>query len=119
MTALLSHSCIANTKTIIDSGYSCEVRATTAIAAGEEITKQYVNPLETTALRRAKLKAGWYFDCRFALQLHKIKYNKGCIIALIAKAISYSTYVVFTLKEIKTLNPASFSDVQDVGILPS
>ena len=73
MTALLSHACISNSKTIIDSDYSCEVRATTSISAGEEITKQYVSPLETTALRRAKLKAGWYFDCRLVLPNHTIQ----------------------------------------------
>ncbi len=54
----MSHNCVSNTKTVIRSDYSCECRATTFIPAGEEITKQYVNALETTFMRRAKLKAG-------------------------------------------------------------
>ena len=64
VTALLSHSCIANSKTMIEGDYTCAVRATTAIKCGDEITKQYVSPLETTSMRREKLKAGWYFDCK-------------------------------------------------------
>merc|ERR1712223_1868137 len=64
ITALLSHSCIANSKTMIEADYSCTVRATTEIKCGEEIFKQYVNPLETTNMRREKLKSGWYFDCK-------------------------------------------------------
>ena len=64
MTALMSHSCIANSKTVLHSDYTCECFATTAIQKGEEITKQYVTPLETTTMRRSKLKSGWYFDCQ-------------------------------------------------------
>jgi len=64
VTALLSHSCLANTKTLLEpGGRRCEIRATRDIAAGEEVTKQYVSPLETTNMRRAKLREGWYFDC--------------------------------------------------------
>ncbi len=63
LTALLSHSCISNTKTQLKSDCSNECRATVMIPAGEEITKQYVSPLETTRMRRTKLREGWYFDC--------------------------------------------------------
>lgn len=64
LTSLLSHSCISNSKTVLKSDYSVECRATVFIAQGEEITKQYVSPLEPTQLRRRKLRDGWYFECR-------------------------------------------------------
>lgn len=64
LTALLSHSCISNSKTILRADYANECRATIVIPKGEEITKQYVSPLETTSMRRQKLKQGWYFDCK-------------------------------------------------------
>lgn len=51
MTALISHSCIANSRTIVRSDYSAECRASAFIQKGDEITKQYVSPLETTNLR--------------------------------------------------------------------
>ena len=63
LTSLLSHSCISNCKTVLKSDYSIECKATVFIAEGEEITKQYVSPLETTQLRREKLRSGWYFEC--------------------------------------------------------
>ena len=52
LTSLLSHSCISNSKTVLKSDYSIECKATVFIAEGEEVTKQYVSPLETTQLRR-------------------------------------------------------------------
>ena len=63
LTALLSHACIANSKTVLSSDYSNECRATVFIKKGEEITKQYCSPLETTNQRRAKLSHGWFFQC--------------------------------------------------------
>ena len=59
VTALMSHSCVANSKTVLQPDFTCECWATVAIPKGDEITKQYVNPMETTNQRRAKLKAGW------------------------------------------------------------
>ncbi|XP_059094035.1 uncharacterized protein LOC131889058 isoform X1 [Tigriopus californicus] len=64
VTALISHGCISNSKTIILPDYTNECRATTFIYQGDEITKQYVSSLETTNMRRAKLRSGWYFDCK-------------------------------------------------------
>jgi len=52
LTSLLSHSCISNSKTVLKSDYSVECKATVFIAQGEEITKQYVSPLEPTQIRR-------------------------------------------------------------------
>lgn len=64
LTALMSHDCMANSRTIINNDYSCECRATVGIPRGQEITKQYTSPLEATAERRAKLLDGWFFECR-------------------------------------------------------
>lgn len=66
LTSLLSHSCGANSKTVLKSDYSLECKATRFIAEGEEVTKHYVSPLETTQMRREKLRSGWYFDCKCA-----------------------------------------------------
>ncbi len=86
VTALISHSCICNSKTIVRPDYSVECRATAFIPKGDEISKQYVSPLETTNMRfinclilatgslfikhtyykcsrRRALSSGWYFDC--------------------------------------------------------
>ena len=52
LTSLLSHSCISNSKTVLKADYSVECKATVFIAKGEEITKQYVSPLEPTQIRR-------------------------------------------------------------------
>ena len=51
VTALLSHGCISNSKTVLQSDYTNECRATVNILEGEEITKQYTSPLETTNIR--------------------------------------------------------------------
>ena len=64
MTALLSHSCVSNSKTIVRPDYSCEVRATAFIPKGEEITKQYVNPLEPTNLRYFYMLQIYYIASR-------------------------------------------------------
>lgn len=64
LTSLLSHSCVSNSKSVLKSDYSTECKATVFIPKGEEVTKQYVSPLETTPMRRKKLKEGWYFDCK-------------------------------------------------------
>lgn len=64
LTSLLSHSCISNSKTVLKPDYSAECKATVFIPQGEEITKQYVSPLETTQMRREKLRQGWYFECK-------------------------------------------------------
>jgi len=63
MTAIMSHNCMANTKSIMNEDGSVDVRSVLEIKKGQEITKNYVNSLETTQMRREKLKNGWYFDC--------------------------------------------------------
>ena len=40
-----------------------EVRASFPIAAGAEITNQYVKPRIGTVVRRAILAKKWFFDC--------------------------------------------------------
>jgi len=64
MTSIMSHSCLANTKTIMNEDGSVDVRAVLEIKRGQEISKSYVSSLETTQLRQDKLKRGWYFTCQ-------------------------------------------------------
>ena len=82
-TSIMSHSCIANTKTIMNEDLTVDVRAVTAIKRGTEITKSYVSSMEptqvhiysiyisthlhiytSTQVRQEKLEAGWYFRCQ-------------------------------------------------------
>merc|ERR1719481_264668 len=62
-TSIMSHSCMATTKTILNEDLSVDVRAVVPIPQGTEITKAYVSTLETTQMRQEKLKTGWYFTC--------------------------------------------------------
>ena len=63
-TSIMSHSCIANTKTILNDDLTVDVRAVMPIKKGMEITKSYVSSMETTQMRQEKLAAGWYFQCK-------------------------------------------------------
>jgi len=63
-TSIMSHSCLSNTKTILNEDKTVDVRAVVQIPQGTEITKAYCSSLETTQLRQEKLKEGWYFSCR-------------------------------------------------------
>lgn len=62
-TSIMSHSCLSNTKSIMNEDDSVDVRAVLEIRKGQEITKTYCTSLETTQLRQEKLKKGWYFTC--------------------------------------------------------
>ena len=63
-TSIMSHSCVANTKTLMNEDQTVDVRAVMAIKAGTEITKSYVSSMETTQMRQEKLLSGWYFKCK-------------------------------------------------------
>ena len=60
----MSHSCVSNTKTLMNEDQTVDVRAVMAIKAGTEITKSYVSSMETTQMRQEKLLSGWYFKCK-------------------------------------------------------
>merc|ERR1719278_494540 len=62
-TSIMSHSCLSNTKTIMNEDLTVDVRAVVAIPRGAEITKSYVSTMETTQMRQERLLAGWYFQC--------------------------------------------------------
>ena len=64
LTAVMSHSCVANARYTMFADHRAECRATVAIAGGEEITDYYVSPLHGTRYRRTHLRDGWYFDCK-------------------------------------------------------
>lgn len=58
----MNHSCKPNSNAC-SKGIQTQVRATTKIKSGEEITVSYVNPCLTRSERRMRLKRGWFFDC--------------------------------------------------------
>ena len=66
--SLLSHSCLANSRHIWGTTppYTNTCIATVDIPAGQEIVTSYVHPTTSVTRRRAKLKAGWFFDCQCA-----------------------------------------------------
>eukprot|EP00096_Caligus_rogercresseyi_P012954 TRINITY_DN5617_c0_g1_i1.p1 TRINITY_DN5617_c0_g1~~TRINITY_DN5617_c0_g1_i1.p1 ORF type:complete len:550 (+),score=73.83 TRINITY_DN5617_c0_g1_i1:42-1652(+) len=65
LSAIMSHSCVSNTKYIIRKrDHVVECRATVRIYPGEELTDHYVSPLQGTAVRSQCLRDGWYFDCK-------------------------------------------------------
>ena len=65
LASLLSHSCIANVKTVWEPGppWGHRTVAVRDIKAGEEILTSYLRPSMCALLRRKAIKTGWYFDC--------------------------------------------------------
>ena len=61
--ANMNHDCDCNTKTLKLSDNRLEVRCVKKIAAGDEITTQYVSPDKHTKLRRRMLFKKWFFWC--------------------------------------------------------
>ena len=57
-TSIMSHSCIANTKTIMNEDLTVDVRAVTAIKRGTEITKSYVSSMEPTQVHIYRIYSG-------------------------------------------------------------
>ena len=60
--SILSHSCVANTRRIIEDGHLL-VRASVPIKAGEEILTSYKNPELGSVSRRSHFPTTWFFDC--------------------------------------------------------
>jgi len=58
----INHSCRPNSNGVT-KGMNNELRATTKIKAGEEITVSYVNLKMTRNERRQQLKLRWFFEC--------------------------------------------------------
>jgi len=93
MTSIMSHSCLSNTKTIMNEDGSVDVRAVLEIKRGQEITKSYVSSMETTQIRQKRLSSGWYFMCQcircldpleclsFASALACLKCKEGLILS--------------------------------------
>ena len=91
-TSIMSHSCLSNTKTIMNEDLTVDVRAVVAIPRGAEITKSYVSSMETTQMRQERLLTGWYFQCKcircedpleilsFASSLACLKCREGLIL---------------------------------------
>ena len=65
LASLLSHSCIANVKTVWESSapWGHRTLAVRDIKAGEEILTSYLRPSMCALIRRKAIKTGWYFDC--------------------------------------------------------
>ena len=60
--SILSHSCVANTRRIIENNHLL-VRASLPIKAGEEIFTSYKNPELGSVSRRSHFPTTWFFDC--------------------------------------------------------
>ncbi|XP_054165109.1 histone-lysine N-methyltransferase SMYD3-like [Oppia nitens] len=60
--SILDHSC-ANNVYVHSVGNRLQIKASHAIAAGDELTTCYVNCLLPTVTRRMQLKSRYYFDC--------------------------------------------------------
>jgi len=61
---MMNHSCLCNSKTIINEDYSLQVVAKEFINKGQEITNQYMKAEKPTIVRRPFLREKWFFDCR-------------------------------------------------------
>ena len=66
LASLLSHSCVANCRTIWDTEapWGHKTIAVRDIKAGEEILTSYLRSSMCSLTRRRALKEGWYFDCK-------------------------------------------------------
>ena len=71
-----------------------EVRASFPIAAGAEITNQYVKPRIGTVVRRAILAKKWFFDCHCPRLVGKIQYpdTTGFCVKVPAKLCKVSCF---------------------------
>ena len=65
LASLLSHSCVANVKTLwqTEPPFGHRSLAVRDIKAGEEILTSYLRPSMCSLIRRKSIKTGWYFDC--------------------------------------------------------
>ena len=62
--ALLNHACLANAKVVIGKdNYNLEVRAQTAITAGDEITTRYIGVNTGAPVRSEIIAQHWGFVC--------------------------------------------------------
>ena len=64
--ALMNHSCVGNTRLVVDSSggeYKVSVYASVTIPKGTEITFNYVKALDTTLARKEHLKDFKFFEC--------------------------------------------------------
>ena len=64
--ALMNHSCVGNTRLVVDSSggeYKVSVYASVTIPKGTEITFNYVKALDTTLVRKEHLKDFKFFEC--------------------------------------------------------
>jgi len=62
--SFLSHSCSANGRYVVMPDNKLELRAQVDIAAGEEVTIQYITFLFGNTRRRRDIHQCWFFDCR-------------------------------------------------------
>ena len=66
LASLLSHSCVANVRTIwqTEAPFGHKTIAMTDIKQGEEILTSYLRSSLCSLTRRKTIKEGWYFDCK-------------------------------------------------------
>jgi len=80
LASLLSHSCIANCRTIwqTEAPFGNKTYAVTDIKKGEEIFTSYLRSSLCSLIRRKSIKESWYFDCKCRRCCDKTELGTHC-----------------------------------------
>lgn len=62
--SFISHSCLSNSNHVVFPNKHLVLQAKTAVKKGEELTINYISPVQSTLRRKSKLRDKWFFECR-------------------------------------------------------